>query len=262
MGIEDFWAARRTRSIGELAQALDNEDGSVAEAFSRSMREAASWSLAAEMVRRNPGRLFVTGSIPIEGVPYDCLRLCRLDTGGWAEINRCTTGSAQRWNSPTPNDRPLWVGLLSQWMSTDDRVAFADAFEEWLQLPAPFLVEPAPRRDLTYRVIAGFLASRAFDQEGWNVRGLRDVEGYGLYVDEDVAAFLGVPSKLPGPVPVHALPTIREANVFAICRDDAPVAAITSDAIVRPQKGDPIDLTRVRRGSIAAAVAALGRALG
>lgn len=258
--IEVFWEERKATSAEDLAQGLSNEDGVVATAFSRSMREAASWTLAAEMVRRNPGRLFITTSVPIEGVPYDCLRLCRLDLGAWVDINRFTTGSANRWTSSAPGDAPTWLGLLSQWMSTDDRAAMADAVERWLELPAPFPCDPAPARDLTYRVIAAFLAARSFDQERWSVRGLCD-EG-SLHLDEDIASVLGLRSHVPGPVPVAALPTLREANVFAICRDGAPVASITTDAVVTPIGGDPIVLKRARRGGLAPTVAALARALG
>lgn len=259
-GIEMAWVERKALPLQELAHRLNNEKGVVAASFSRAMREAASWSLAAEMIRRHPGRMFITTSVPIEGVPYDCLRLCRPDIERFADVNRFTTGSASGWTSNTQSD---WVGdgLLGLWMSTDDRRSLAAVVEAWLELPGTRTIPAAPRRDLSYRAIASFLTSRVFDQERWGVRGLSDAAG--LYVDEEVASHFGLRTHIPGQWSVTDLTTLREANLWAICREGQPVASLTTDAVLTPLGGEPIDLMKTRRGPdpLAAVVGTMARAL-
>lgn len=261
--IEAAWAERSATCAEELERRRIHDDlmVDIGTTHSRSVREAASWSLAAEMVRRHPGRFLLATSSPMEGLTYDCLRLCRLDIGSWAEINRFATGSAQRWNSAAPNDRPVWFGLLTEWMDTDDRRAMVASVEAWLELPSSLPCPPAPRRDLTYRVIAGFLTAKAFEQERWGVRGLRDASG--LSIDEDVASLFGLRPHIPGTIPVAELPDLPEANLWAICRGGSPVASVTTDAVLTPIGGEPIDLMKARRGpdGIASAVAAMARVL-
>jgi hypothetical protein len=237
-------------------------DGILEALLTSPLREAASWRLAAELVRRYPQKLFILHAFPISGVEYDCLRISRIDGKGWMELNRAGTGSARRIHVDRGED--VRSALLMHWLSADDRRGLIRDLSSWLAMSSISNVPPSTDRVIAYRVIARFLTARCLDREAWSCRGALwlDDMGTAWFREDDMSVFgLNlVPKNLEVTIKAAEDPA---ANCWFLCRDGRPVIAVRTDGRVQNTQGRRLNVVRRYRTSrnLDVCVAALSRLL-
>lgn len=235
---------------GAFLEQLGDEPGSVlSNVINQNIREAASWRLVAELVRRYPEELFVVQSVPITGVIYDCLRVIRLDGAGFFDLNRVATGSGLRHLAGAEGDGDLWSGMLSEWMSIEDRHGFVRGVSEWLGMPSITRVPPTTPRTLVYRTVAGFLQAHELDLQQWRCQGamiLDDVDQASLQ-QELVDKFMGLDFlETPSLSAPKDLPEDEAANTWLLTRNEEPMAVLLTGGTVFVQQADePMDLMAI-----------------
>ncbi len=142
--------------------------------INRNVRNAASWRIGTEIARRYPEDVFLLDAFPIQGVEYDCLRVARLDGGGYVEFNRNATGSAHRLVGGLEED--VWSAFLMEWITVADRRQLVRRVAEWLGMRPVGGLPPTTSRVLAYRALAGFLQAHAMDRYRWSVDGAAVVD--------------------------------------------------------------------------------------
>ena len=168
-----FAEGRRFPQLFGQPGALERTDSFVADATSmqRSVLEAASWRLAAELCRRHPDRLRIYELHP-GGGQYDCLSIA---AGGEAprslvQLNRYGSIHIEgRLDGQEPDIAPRsWAAYL-----TEDPYLFVRTLEDDTALPPPPEVPATVAHTLVYRLLA---AAAAVDVLGVGRR--RIVSGY------------------------------------------------------------------------------------
>jgi hypothetical protein len=225
------------------------------------LREAASWRLGAELVRRYPEDLLILLSWPIAGGGYDCLRVIRLDGSGYIDINRKSSGSASRSIAGSDPEDSLWIGMLSEWISVSDRVGMIRGVSRWMDMPEAKSVPRTSKRTLAYRAIAAFLADHALDKESWRVEAVMRIGDAGdAVIDAELASLTGLETEVLSSIDPSELPDLDAAGAFVLLRDEEPVATIFSDATGLTQQTDlSLDLmaTYELEGNVSSIAAAL-----
>ena len=235
---------RDTWRKGDYWNDVKDSEGMLAYVANTNLREAASWRLGAELVRRYPEELLILLSWPIDFDGYDCLRLLRSDGKGCIDINRRSTGSASRSIAGSDQEDGLWMGMLTEWMSVPDRVGMIRGVSRWMAMPEARSIPPTTTRTLAYRAIAAFLADHALDKESWRVEGGARANDTGsLVVDRELATLVGLEPEVPAWTHPSEIADLDVANAFILLRDEEPVATIFTDATVLTQQADlPLDL--------------------
>lgn len=156
----------------------------------RRLAEVASWNLLVQIVRRRPTTFWLRVTHPIEGMPYDCLRLCPLDDlGGYPflEVNR--SGVNAQWARELGGSEGLapWTTALGN--RHEAEAWAAEKAEEWggprlietespthqwilqrerdLGLAPPRHLPPSTPSSLTLRWIASFLSLNVGSEQPW-----------------------------------------------------------------------------------------------
>ncbi len=229
---------------GEFQQRFgETADDMLAGVVDRNIREAASWRLVAELVRRYAEELLVAQSVPITGVVYDCLRVVRLDGAGYIDVNRAGTGSGRRSVSGLED---VWSAMLMEWLSIEDRRGFIRYVSDWLGMPPVTKLPATTARTLVCRTIAGFLEAHGLDLEQWRCECaliLDDLDRPSLRKDL-IAGFVGLDFlDLPTGSGPSSLASNDAANAWLLTRDGEPVAVFLTDGTVAVQQVDEtIDL--------------------
>ena len=202
----------------------------------RSVIEAASWRLASELGRRQPGDLRLIRGHP-GGGQSDCLWLLPLTSErGDVRLNRVGTIQVLDRFDGRPADawRPTeW----SEYVFADPR-AFLERLERAAGLSAPPQVPSATPTTLTYRVLAA-IASTAFKsvhpieiQEGFI-----DSSGYGSGPNDNLAAFpIPAPHLARRPDDLFGEPGYR---FWIVVRDQTPVLAVDQEDALAWTRHDP-----------------------
>lgn len=168
-----FAEGRRFPKLFGHPGALDRTDSFLTDATSvqRSVVEAASWRLAAELCRRHPERLRVYELQP-GGGQYDCLSIAAggEDPRSLVQLNRYgSIHTFGRLDGHEPDVEPRsWAAYLAE-----DPYLFVRTLEDDTALPAPPEVPATVAHTLVYRLLA---AAAAVDVLG--VRRRRIVSGY------------------------------------------------------------------------------------
>lgn len=136
----------------------------------RSIREAASWRLTAELVRRYPERFSVIETHP-GGGQYDCITLLDKDkNSNLSTIDLNRVGSI--WVHRRDHSSWTWRDCWHELVTADDLRPQLDRLCAVADLPpvglAPADPLPRPTRPvIAYRMIAAFLAHQVFSQARW-----------------------------------------------------------------------------------------------
>lgn len=147
----------------------------------RSILEAASWRLTAELVRRYPDRFSVIETHP-GGGQYDCITLIDEDNDSnlsTIELNRAGSIRVHRRDHSFWTWRDCWQELVT----ADDLRPQLDRLCAQAGLPpvglAPADHLPRPTRSVVaYRMIAAFLAHQVFSRARWQcLNGYLDSSG-------------------------------------------------------------------------------------
>jgi hypothetical protein len=168
-----FAQGRRLPKLFGQPSALDRTDSFLADTTSlqRSVLEAASWRLAAELCRRHPDRLRIYELHP-GGGQYDCLSLATAedDPRSLLQLNRHgSIHTLGRWDSRDPDvDSRSWSAYF-----TEDPYLFLRTLEDDTALRPPSSVPATVEHTLVYRLLA---ATAAADVLG--VRRRRIVSGF------------------------------------------------------------------------------------
>lgn len=168
-----FAEGRRFPKLFGQPGALDRTDSFLSDATSvqRSMLEAASWRLAAELCRRHPDRLRIYEVHP-GGGQYDCLSVATVgdDPRSLVQLNRHgSIHTLGRWDGREPDVEPhSWSAYF-----TEDPYLFLRTLEDDIALRPPAEIPPTVEDTLAYRLLA---AAAAADVLG--VRRRRIVSGY------------------------------------------------------------------------------------
>jgi hypothetical protein len=168
-----FAAGRRFPKLFGQPGALERTDSFLTDATSmqRSVLEAASWRLAAELCRRHPDRLRIYELHP-GGGQYDCLSIAAVgdDPRSLVQLNRHGSIHVEgRWDSRKPQiESRAWSAYF-----TEDPYLFVRTLEDDIALRPPPEVPPTAEHTLVYRLLA---AAAAADVLG--VRRRRIVNGY------------------------------------------------------------------------------------
>lgn len=134
----------------------------------RSVLEAASWRLCAELARRHPEELRIVETHP-GGGQYYCLTAatCGEQPRAVLDANRVGSIHAQR----TDGTRSTWTWI--DYLTCQNPRRFLAEVERALRLPHVVSVPPATPPTLTWRCIAAALASEVL-----GVRHLRALNGF------------------------------------------------------------------------------------
>ena len=98
----------------------------------RRLREALSWEISAELVRRHPEQLMLAELHP-GGGQYDCMTIVSLQDQEKAFLNRISKGHINVALRDSLDDRPNWTQVLF----ADNRRAVVELIERDLKLVAP-----------------------------------------------------------------------------------------------------------------------------
>ena len=189
--------------------------------------EAASWRLASELVRRNPGTLRLIRAHP-GGGQSDCLWLLpqhdgqgdvRLNRAGTIQVLERFDGRPAQW-PPTE-----WADYLDA-----DPRQFLGRLESAAGLPSPSTVPAATPRTLTLRVLAAIAATAFKTVHPIDIEpGSIDSSGYDGGPNEQLDAFPAVPAELKRPRPddFYEQPGYR---FWIVNRDETPILAFEQDA--------------------------------
>lgn len=155
----------------------------------RRLAEVASWNLLVELVRRHPSKFWLRVTHPMEGLPYDCLQLCRLDRPSgypFLEVNR--TGVNARWalatgeQSVTPwttamgnrHEAEAWAAERAMEWGGPRLIDTTSPTREWilqrerdLGLTPPHGLPPSTPSSLALRWIAKFLSVNVGSEQPW-----------------------------------------------------------------------------------------------
>src|ERR1700722_3471900 len=147
----------------------------------RSILEAASWRLTAELARRYPDRFLVIETHP-GGGQYDCITLIDEDKNSILsriDLNRAGSIWVHRLDHSSWTWRDCWQELVT----ADDLRPLLDRLRVQAGLP-PVGLAPADRLPrstrsvVTYRMIAAFLAHQVFSRTRWQcLNGYLDSSG-------------------------------------------------------------------------------------
>lgn len=134
----------------------------------RRLREALSWEVAAELVRRHPDELMLAELHP-GGGQYDCLTIVSLRNHEKAFFNRISMGHINVALRDSMDDRPNWTQVLL----ADDRRTVVELIERNLGMQAPEETPLTTSRSIGYRVISEVILQKAlsknslFASHGW-----------------------------------------------------------------------------------------------
>jgi len=170
---------------------------------SRQLVEAASWRLAAELMRRNPTRLRLTESHP-GGGQYDCLSLSErkhanptgleavanldLNRSGRAHVHARFDGAPLR-PADEGGSGPISFEVWPAMIAAEDPREVVRAVATQAGLPLGTKVPPSTPEVLTVRFIAAFLSHAVFGRRRWECRnGCLDTSGYNAGMRNDLFA--------------------------------------------------------------------------
>jgi hypothetical protein len=132
---------------------------------SRRLIEAASWRLAAEMLRRYPERLTITQTDPT-GV-YDMLTLTDNHPSSVTErIDMNRPGSLWIWPKPSGPEW-VWRGIWSEMAVVDDPREIVRRVSAQAGLPALKRLPSSTPSVVAARFVAAFLSAAVFGRESW-----------------------------------------------------------------------------------------------
>lgn len=141
----------RLREWGESAPPIDAQ-----------LRDAAAWMLAAELVRRHPGRLVIDHAVPIEGVGYIGLGIYEAQPRSERRMVAFVPQTPEY--HPTPfhdgpdvDDRPNWP----QYVLSSDRYRILLDLERRARLDAPASTPSTTSATISYRVAGRFMERSA-----------------------------------------------------------------------------------------------------
>ncbi|MEY3258342.1 MAG: hypothetical protein RI954_368 [Actinomycetota bacterium] len=169
--------------------------------LSRPIAEAASWRLAAELIRRHPDELYAIETHPMTG-QYDCLSIYR-HTGANRhdavfQLNRMPGGhvTPKSWFS-TQGERFNWLDVM---LSVDLRREIVVPLEHMEGLVPPRETPQTTRTSIGARVIATALWSRLQSSPMYALNGVLDSSGaFGSGIQTGLfASFSGMSSQLDG----------------------------------------------------------------
>ena len=134
----------------------------------RRIREALSWEISAELVRRHPDELMLAELHP-GGGQYDCMTIVSLRDHSKAFLNRINKGHIDVALRDSLDDRPNWTQVLL----ADNRRDVVELIEGDLNLVGPKETPLTTSRSIGYRVIAEVISQKAlsknslFASHGW-----------------------------------------------------------------------------------------------
>jgi hypothetical protein len=134
----------------------------------RRLREALSWEISSELVRRHPEELMLAELQP-GGGQYDCMTIVSLHGEEMSFMNRISKGHINVALRHTLDDRPNWTQVLL----ADDRRTVVELIERDMGLVAPRETPLTTGRSIGYRVIAEMILQKAlsknslFASHGW-----------------------------------------------------------------------------------------------
>lgn len=142
---------RELRDWGEEAPPIDAQ-----------LRDAASWMLAAELVRRHPGQLVIDHAVPIEGVGYIGLGVFEArpvnERRMVAFIPQTPKYHPTAFDEgPITDDRPNWPHFVL----SSDRQRIIEDLERRCRLDPPASTPSTTSSTISYRIIARFMERAA-----------------------------------------------------------------------------------------------------
>ena len=147
---------------------------------SRAFREAASWRLAANLIRRHPRELLCLETHP-GGGQYDCLTLvARNDQSSihTTQLNREGSLAIHTKNGGADalRNESIWADLAR----TSDLASIVNEIERHAGLAMPSSTPAATDYSVSIRFIAAFLSHSSIGRLRWEARsGYVDTSGYG-----------------------------------------------------------------------------------
>ena len=167
----------------------------------RHVAEAASWRLAAELIRRHPDDLWAVETHPMTG-QYDCLTI--LERSGARhhtplfQLNRMPGGhvTSRSWFS-THADRANWLDVI---FSSDMRREIVAPLEQLEGLSVPSETPPTTPQSIGARVIAAALWTRLATSPLSAINGVNDSSGmFGSGIRSGLfAEFTGMEAEIAG----------------------------------------------------------------
>jgi hypothetical protein len=151
----------------EFNDVILHESGEILD-VPRRLREALSWEISSELVRRHPEELMLAELQP-GGGQYDCMTIVSLHGEEMSFMNRISKGHINVALRHTLDDRPNWTQVLL----ADDRRTVVELIESDMGLLAPRETPLTTSRSIGYRVIAEMILQKAlsknslFASHGW-----------------------------------------------------------------------------------------------